>query len=107
MELRDRWFIGGFFALLRMTAICFLLAGCGGNGTEVVNTPNPNETPPGKKFDGPYYIANAVPLGILKSSRSNRNGRGGRSPFSNRKKRAPTAVIFLMSIWRSDWRCCG
>lgn len=55
MALKDRWFIGGFFALIRMTAICFLLAGCGGNGTEVVNTPNPNETPPSKKFDGPYY----------------------------------------------------
>ena len=41
--------------LRKIIFIClFGFVACGG-GTEVVNTPNPNETTPVKKFETPYY----------------------------------------------------
>lgn len=55
MELK--WFdssTGSLRRNLTMSVIFLFLVACGA-GTEVVNTPNPNETPPVKKFETPYY----------------------------------------------------
>lgn len=40
---------------VRITTVIFLFLVACGSGTEVVNTPNPNETPPVRKFDSPYF----------------------------------------------------
>ena len=38
-----------------LLSILFVTLTACGAGTEVVNTPNPNETPSSKKFENPYY----------------------------------------------------